>query len=365
MNRPDRSLARAAVAIQHKLDEQTGEPPVAAQLPAGLWDRCRRLCRQWQRANQHGWQLAARRLADQLDQAASELCERLNWLARELRPRSSSSRASATEIYRDLVALRGEFSRVELDRRGRHLAVTTEPIRLENIYLGPFQICLELDGQQLEQYRIVALDPHPSTLNPSVTHPHVQDELLCAGSGHAAIQRALADGRLLDFFHLVAGVLRTYNPRSPFVSLADWDSVECSDCGGRVPAEDQLSCDRCDAAVCPDCSLGCPQCEAVYCSACSGYCQACQSACCPECLVYCHACDVSLCPDCAKKLENNNPDEPRCARCHEQDQQQTQEPHDEDEQDDEQHEHDEHEDSQQDQPGGQRAYVQFGGRGRA
>ena len=37
------------------------------------------------------------------------------------------------------------------------------------------------------EYRVIALDPHPATKSESITHPHVQDERLCEGEGHAAI----------------------------------------------------------------------------------------------------------------------------------------------------------------------------------
>ena len=49
------------------------------------------------------------------------------------------------------------------------------------------------------------------------------DERLCEGDGRSAIRQALAQGRLLDFFMLVAGGLRTYNAESPFVALEIWE----------------------------------------------------------------------------------------------------------------------------------------------
>ena len=63
---------------------------------------------------------------------------------------------------------------------------------------------------------MIALDPHPAALNDAVTHPHVSDERLCTGDAGAAIQAALAAGRVFDFFTLVRSVLVTYNPESPY-----------------------------------------------------------------------------------------------------------------------------------------------------
>ena len=72
-----------------------------------------------------------------LQQAISEL-------ARQLEPSSSeSTRASVSEIYADLVALHDEFDEVSFDRQARTISVTTEPIELEGVHLGPFEIRLD------------------------------------------------------------------------------------------------------------------------------------------------------------------------------------------------------------------------------
>jgi hypothetical protein len=47
------------------------------------------------------------------------------------------------------------------------------------------------------------MDPHPSSRNNEVTHPHVSGERLCAGDAGAAIEAAIASGRICDFFVLV------------------------------------------------------------------------------------------------------------------------------------------------------------------
>ncbi len=107
---------------------------------------------------------------------------------------------------------RDEFDQVTINLRERTLSVTTEPIDLEGLELGPFSILL--DWNRLSEhgsYRIVAEYPNPAHSNEEVTHPHVHDERLCEGGGHLAIRQSLQEGRLLDFFILVRQVLRTYN----------------------------------------------------------------------------------------------------------------------------------------------------------
>jgi hypothetical protein len=123
------------------------------------------------------------------------------------------------------MTLYDEFENVEIDLKKHEISVTTEPITLEGIFLGPFQIQLvwEKLGNS-SPYSIKALDPHPAEANEDVTHPHVQDESLCEGEGRMAIQNSLREGRLGDFFLLVAQVLRTYGKGSAYIELNDWDS---------------------------------------------------------------------------------------------------------------------------------------------
>jgi hypothetical protein len=77
------------------------------------------------------------------------------------------------------------------------------------------------------------------------THPHVREKLLCEGDGAASIRRALAEGRLLDFFTLVRQVLETYNPGSAYVELSRWNGVTCKDCGYIMPGDGYGTCDLC------------------------------------------------------------------------------------------------------------------------
>ena len=158
---------------------------------------------------------------------------------------------------------------------------------LEGVYLGPFEIQLQwarvTNGGE-PAYRVIAKDPHPAESRENVTHPHVMDEILCEGDGKHGIRRALSEGRLLDFFTLVAGVLRTYNPESPFVELALWSGSSCSDCGALVDEDYSYSCHKCGDTICGECETVCGGCDDSCCSGCIGSCAACEESFCRRCL---------------------------------------------------------------------------------
>jgi len=138
------------------------------------------------------------------------------------------------DILADLEQAQEEFENLRHVKDGDLLVVTTEAIELEGYYFGEFDIQLQIAGladvrRHSSLYRIVALDPHPAACNDIVTHPHVSDEHLCEGDASAAIESALANGRICDFFQLVTAVLTNYNPNSPYVALGDWEGRPCYD----------------------------------------------------------------------------------------------------------------------------------------
>ena len=221
--------------------------------------------------------------------------------------------ATANDIYQDLLALGEEFEELDVDVRARRLSVTTEPIVLDGVYLGPFEIRLQWARQSSSgapTYRVLAKDPHPAESRENVTHPHVMDEVLCEGEGRHAIRQALAQGRLLDFFTLIVGVLRTYNPESPFVELALWSGSTCSDCGAVVDEDESYSCRTCGETVCGECEAACCGCEDSCCSECITACAACEDNYCRRCLKPCDPCQERVCAGCLDEHE-------RCPNCHE------------------------------------------------
>jgi hypothetical protein len=148
----------------------------------------------------------------------------------------------------ELKALQEEFDDVAFNADEGALNAVTEPITLEDVYLGPFRIALYLDKlseiYQKVPYYIIAVEPHPAAKDEAITHPHVSNEMLCEGEGAAAIRAALEDGRLCDFFVMVRGILTTYNPDTVQVATEPTGSLEKgpeddSGSGGAMVAEPQ------------------------------------------------------------------------------------------------------------------------------
>ena len=190
---------------------------------------------------------------------------------------------------------------VECDTRLREIRVTTEPIVLEGIYLGPFQIYLDVGRLgHSSPYRVVALDPQPAACNESVTHPHVQDETLCEGEGRTAIGAALDSGRIGDFFLIVSQLLATYAQGDAYVEMRDWEGRPCCECGSLAHEEDRFDCDQCGDVLCGDRTVMCLDCDAPFCSHCLQSCAVCQDSFCISCLSRCAVCSQRACSSCIR-----------------------------------------------------------------
>jgi hypothetical protein len=296
----DKKLFRAAVVIQEQLSRRRPAQETI-YLPEYYWNHVGRINRKIARARERRWHLAAQSLlADLADAGRSlqrELEEALRALARRTQPRLP---ASASAIYLDLRALKGEFEEVEIDLKTHELVVTTDTIELDGVLLGEFQIRLKWTdiGKISPPYWIVALDPHPSARRDDVTHPHVQDERLCEGEGHAAIAAALADSRFHDFFLLVNQSLHTYGRGQAYVELDNWAGTPCADCGTCVDDDDRCSCNGCGSTLCDSCSLSCQGCENSYCADCLRPCADCGGNFCSRCLETCSLRRKDFCKDC-------------------------------------------------------------------
>jgi hypothetical protein len=140
-------------------------------------------------------------------------------------------------------------------------------------------------------------------MNEAITHPHVDDECLCEGDARVPIRHALQQGRLFDFFTIVASVLRTYNASSPYVALEDWEGQRCADCGDSFLEDELSNCQNCSTAVCGDCYTVCESCNDVCCSECHTSCDGCIEAHCLSCMQSSSHINQSLCPACLAKQE--------------------------------------------------------------
>jgi hypothetical protein len=271
-----------------------------------------RLRRQLRLAAQNNWMAAAKQLKreyfGQLIRLQTTLADVIDCNSAH---REQHLVSGLTDIFRDLVVLQREFDGFSFDKAGMLLSVTTEPIELDGIYLGAFEICLDLktvNRKEPGSYEVIAVDPHPATRSDSITHPHVQDDQLCEGDASHAIRNALRQGRLLDFFQLVANVLQTYNSGSPYRSLEEWEGERCSDCGSSIDVEDCYCCEACGDRLCDNCQSCCIECSEHYCANCSNVCTACLDDVCKYCVKHDADDDENYCPECLKKKE-------RCASC--------------------------------------------------
>ncbi len=310
MPRRHRHYLKAAQSIHRQLTGTTAELAVP-DLPRQLWQHVRVTANCVAKAQVWGWQQAARVKSRELLNGLDELQRAVNLLIGELQDRLQPLPvATPAELYADLVALEQERFEVQIDLDQHQLCVTTEPIELERIHLGRFAIRLDWQPRHATRhYRIVPLEPNPAAANDAVTHPHVNDEILCEGDGRASIARALATGRLYDFFTIVDRLLHTYAPGRAYVELDQWHGFSCHDCGCVVNEEENYSCSRCEETICADCLSCCSHCDQSCCSRCSDSCRLCDEPTCSSCLDRCHECKSLVCPHC---VTNN-----LCIQCHE------------------------------------------------
>ena len=230
-------LVRTALAVHRQLDQRRSTLALN-DLPTAAFERCRRHLSLLSLAEDRSWRAAARACRDRFRWSLVDLRRQVDASLQELVALPTGVRGSVRDVYEDLVALDAEFEEVVIELKERLLTVTTEPIQLEGIYLGRFSIILEWERLQegSDCYEVIALDPQPAAADSSVTHPHVRDGNLCEGEGSRAIRAALASGRLLDFFTVVARTLASYNPGSAYVSLDQWEGVSCANCGSTTCA---------------------------------------------------------------------------------------------------------------------------------
>ena len=321
MKQSSKTIWRIASFVEKQLSSLGSETNTG--LPEAAWLNCLRLIRMRQQAQKRGWFRAASKLKRELTAEILQLTQRLVTLQQELESATTEKPVPAIRIiYEDLLALEEEFGEYTIDLKAKSISVVTEPIVLEGVYLGAFEIRLELatlDGDTPFQYQVFAQDPQPPITDDAVTHPHVQSDNVCEGDARVPIKRSLEQGRLLDFLVLVSRLLRTYNAESPYVALSDWHSAECSECADVVTSEEQTRCTSCENRLCRQCANCCADCSSSFCHDCVTRCEICRDDCCESCLKECGLCRSSCCSNCLD-------DEERCPICETQEDEETNEP---------------------------------------
>ncbi|MCD0462497.1 hypothetical protein [Roseiconus lacunae] len=288
----------AAVKIASVLPNSVGVRLDLAALE-DAFQSCQGWYGRWKKAHTRDWHAAKYDAARRLSGSVDLLRQRAEIVLAGVRqPNSESVSISTAALYREIESLCGEFDPVVVERSMKQLRVRTDEIVLEGVYLGQFDIVLRWDRiDESHPYDVIAIDSGYETRD-GTPHPHVQGDRLCEGDGATVIKRALREGRLFDFFTVVDRILKTYNAQSAYVSLDDWDGVNCRACGDTVDSDDLNRCAKCETELCCDCSTRCESCSDRYCSDCNGSCAGCDADCCQYCRSLCEECDDQFCDSC-------------------------------------------------------------------
>ena len=94
-----------------------------------------------------------------------------------------------TQIIDELRQTEQEFGQISFNKDKNTVSVTTDNITLDDLYLGPFQIELQINKlseiYRDSPYYCIALEPNSAATNEEVTHPHISSDKLCEGDGSA------------------------------------------------------------------------------------------------------------------------------------------------------------------------------------
>ena len=319
----DKQFVRTAVDVHTQLQKHRtacfDESNRLSYLATADLDRLKNLRQALEICRRRHWQGASEKLTSRVLRIIRDSPPLLDAWERTIQ-KEQAKLPTLRELVEDLYQVQQEFGRLEINRVEATLSVFTDPIELEDIYLGDFEIRLHYDSlaylREAEVFQIIALDPHCPAGNDLVTHPHVSDEHLCMGDATTAIHCTLSSGRLCDALLLVKSVLETYNSASPYVPLNKWEGYPCNDCGDSVVEDDSYFCDACEYDYCPECFSTCNCCRTGRCHGCLTSCSFCDEYTCSSCLASCEECGNECCKDCLTdtlcptcKEERNTEDE--------------------------------------------------------
>lgn len=315
-------LLWAAIRIVRALEDKRQNLSTVGQYRhsvASVGHHYEQLLKNWenlQRAENREWSTAVSNATIDFQISAMRLKDEIVYLANiELKdqPRVPSIR----DVLADLRQLEDEFDEVRIDVKKHQVIAVTPPITLNGLYLGPFSIELQIPSHDTDKftYECVALEPNYPTGSDSITHPHVDNNGLCAGDAKNPLSLALAQGRIADAFLMIKAVLNEYSKDSPYRAISAWNGHNCGGCDNTYDDDNSGgSCQSCGESYCDDCISSCDNCDEHYCTGCLDYdrvaqenlCAACRS-CCEKCGRTCNSdninSDTSYCPKCHEKYE--------------------------------------------------------------
>ncbi len=251
-----------------------------------------------------GWSAAQEHSRREVLQSATRFEQAASRLVVDLRTQPPKV-PSYRDVYDDILEINAEFGNVRFDRDANALCVQTEPITLDHIELGRFEMQLHLGAiaanDESTWLRVVALDPNPCAVDELIVHPHVNDERVCLGDAAGPLQTAARQGRFADVFQIAAAVLRTYNTGSPYCALDIWHGRTCEDCGAVSHDDNSYFCEHCEQHFCDECYSGCVVCNESSCASCLASCEMCDERVCCGCLQSCSHCGESACALCLEE----------------------------------------------------------------
>lgn len=295
-NNRNQDLIRMAVLFQKRQLESNKLKPLI--LPEPKWTECERLARLHQKAIDKGWLAAAALIRRRFHQALQEF-QTLLAQTRTEQDQPTPLPSSLGKIYAELLGLYDEFPNADLNLRLKTISVITDSVTLEDVYLGPFSIELDVASGNGLSYSVIATDANPAGNDEDVTHPHVRDNCLCEGEGTLPIRHALEEGRFGDFFQIVDQILQTYNSGSAYIALDEWQGISCTACGEYVNDDERTSCSRTSDTLCCECAVTCPDCDQDFAPDLVEHCEKCEESFCDRCLDegMCHACHKETCEE--------------------------------------------------------------------
>ena len=214
---------------------------------------------------------------------------------------------SLSELVAELRQAEKEFGQLSYDRKKQFVAVATEPIELEGVYLGEFEIRLLL-ARPMQSARPGGNVSDRGLRSPSGRkrrNGHASPRPGRTASAPAMRQRpSVCPDRRPDLRLLPVGQVRAGRIQ-PAVALCPAGQVG-RHCLLRLRLHHRqrriLLLPSCENDFCEECMSYCRRCDDSYCQGCLTECTACEDSVCSGCLTRCPDCRRAICQTC---LEEN------------------------------------------------------------
>ena len=166
---------------------------------------------------------------------------------------------SAQPIAANLKTLLQETELVQ--EKSMEVRWVVDNITLDDVWIGDIEVFMNLDAFSVHAWNI-SVDTESKS---DYQHPHVASDGRICWNGHDEDAQAYhASGDFLALKDMIENLLRTYNARSPYITLEDWENGyggSCGECGERWPDDDLNYSEQYGDSLCPNCRYWCERCE--------------------------------------------------------------------------------------------------------